>query len=388
MNINDAKQVAIRTHLASLGNGHRASGLYLESGPGIGKSEGTFQYAAELAATINEPVGIVIFMLATISSVDVRGFLLPQKQADGTLGSQFSTPPWYPTKENMIVIEPNGTIHPEGTWPNDLPRVGVLFLDEFAQAEDEVKKPAAELIYRGSVGTSHLPAKWRVIAAGNRLSDRSGAVRELMFIVNRRCRLSISANLPAWLEWANKLPPEKSLHYLVQSFAQKNPDLVFRDAVPAGNNPFCTPRTLCLLNQDLMALRSDADIKANRLPLDDIAREVAAGWIGDGEAAQLYTHFKYADELPDIADIVADASKAKLPPNKDAQMVAGYMLAHNLDATNAKPIMEYVTRLNIEMQCLSIRAMLANSERGRFVVAEPKMVQWLAKNKQLLTETR
>jgi hypothetical protein len=38
-----------------------------------------------------------------------------------------------------------------------VPRVGILFLDEFAQAEDEVKKPAAELILNGNVGTWRLP---------------------------------------------------------------------------------------------------------------------------------------------------------------------------------------------------------------------------------------
>jgi hypothetical protein len=209
-----------------------------------------------------------------------------------------------------------------------------------------------------------------------------------MFIVNRRCRLSVDAHLPSWLNWANSLPIEKQLHYLTQSFAQKNPDLVFREAVPAGNNPFCTPRTLVLMNQDLMALRSDADIKANRLPLDHIAREVCAGWIGEGEAAQFYTHLKYADELPDIADIEKDPQKAKLPPNKDAQMVAGYMLAHNLNDKNAKPVMEYILRLNIEMQVLSVRAITAQQERARHLVAEPKMVAWLAKNKDLLTASR
>lgn len=388
MNIHDAKQVLISTHLSSLGNGHRASGMHLVSGPGMGKSDGTRQYCEALAKQTNKPVGIVTFMLATISSVDVRGFLLPSKAANGTIDSTFSTPPWFPTNANTAVCEPDGTWHEPGSWREAVPEAGVLFLDEFSQAEDDVKKPAAELVYKGEVGTTRLPGHWRVVSAGNRLSDRSGVLRELMFLVNRRCQLNIDAHLPSWLNWANALPPERRPHYLTLSFAQKNPDLVFRDAVPAGTDPFCTPRTLCLMDQDLAALRSDADKRADRLPLDPIAREVAAGWIGQGEAAQFFTHLKYADELPDVSDIEKDPEKAKLPANKDAQMVCGYMLAHNLTDKNAPQIMKYLKRMNIEMQVLAVRAVTAQENRAAHIVNTKDFTLWLRDNKDLLIASR
>jgi hypothetical protein len=57
------------------------------------------------------------------------------------------------------------------------------------------------------------------------------------------------------------------------------------------------------MDRDLRALRSADDIRKDRLPLDSLAREVAAGWIGGGEAAQFFTHLKYSDELPEIGDI-------------------------------------------------------------------------------------
>lgn len=388
MNINEAKQVLTRTHLAALKQGRRANGMELKSGPGVGKTDGVFQETAELAHAIDEPVGLVPFMLATISSVDVQGFMLPVKSSEGSLDSTFSTPPWMPTKANTIVFEPDGTIHQAGTWTGPIPRVGNLFLDEFGQAEDEVKKPAAELLYKGNVGTKRLPDLWRVVAASNRLSDRSGVMRELMFIVNRKCTLNVDAHLPSWLEWANARPPESRPHYLSISFAQKNPDLVFRDAVPPGSDPFCTPRTLCLLDQDLAALRSDKDVRADRLPTDDIAREVAAGWIGGGEAAQFFTHLKYADELPDVADIERDPKKAKLPANKDAQMVCGYMLAHNVNDKNAPQMMAYIERLNIEMQVLAVRAVTAQQDRARHIVNTQAFTHWLKNNKDLLIASR
>lgn len=388
MDINSAKRVLQRTHIAAIEAHERANGAYLESPPGLGKSEGVMQYVQAMAAEAGEPVGVVPFMLATISSVDVRGFMLPQKGQNGALDTVFSTPPWYPVKANMHVVTPDGVWHKPGTWDNVLPRIGVLFLDEFGQAEDEVKKPAAELLLKGNVGTFELPLDWRVVAAGNRLTDRSGVMRELMFIVNRRCRLSVDPSLPAWGLWADAQPDGKRPHYLTRSFAQKNPDIVFQDKVPAGADPFCTPRSLCLMDKDLRALRSAEDIAKDRLPLDPDAREVAAGWIGGGSAAQFFTHLKYADELPDIADIEKDPAGAKLPPNRDAQMVAGYMLAHNITEKNASAMMRYINRMHVEMQVLSVRAITAQPKPSLYVVNTTEFGKWLGKHKDLLIASR
>lgn len=392
MDLNSAKQVLLRTHIASLHLGERANGMYLESGPGAGKSETVDQTAAQTAVEIGEPVGLVVFMLATVSSVDVRGFMMPAKRADGLPGmdTYFSTPPWYPVRANTIVFEPDGTRWRAGTWPTDrpMPRVGMLFLDEMGQAEDEVKKPAAELILHGNVGTAELPLGWRVVAAGNRMSDRSGVLRELMFLVNRRCKLSIEARFPPWQAWANAQPAHRRPHFLTISFAQKEPGLVFRDAVPPGADPFCTPRTLCLLDRDLKALRSPAEIQRDTLPTDAVAREVAAGWIGAGEAAQLFTHMKYHDEIPDLADIERSPTGAKVPPNKDAQMVCAYMVAHGVTETNAPALLGYITRLNVEMQVLAVRAAQANQSAAKALLNTVEFSRWLGKNKDLLIASK
>lgn len=383
MDIAAAQQVMLRTHIAALKTNTRASGLQLVSGPGIGKSDGTEQETAMLARAMNEPAGLVTEMLATYMSADARGFMLPIKGENG-LDTVWSVPSWYPKLANMKVVEPDGTWHAMGTWTGPVPRIGNLFLDEFSQAEDDVKKSAAELIYRGQVGTTVLPIGWRVIAAGNRTSDRSGVLRELMFVVNRRMQISVDPSLPAWLNYVNQQHPDNRPHYLTISFAQKNPDLVFRDSVPEGTDPFCTPRTLCLLDKDLAALRSDEDIAKDRLPTDPIAREVAAGWIGGAAAAQFFTHLRYADQLPDIEDIEKDPMKAKCPEGRDAQMVASYMIAHNVTEQNAGAIIKYLDRMNIEMQVLAVRAISAQQERAKAIVIQPGYMQWLQKHKDLL----
>src|SRR6187401_1287120 len=104
MNLEQAKQVAVRTHMAALGMGVRANSMEWKSGPGIGKSSTVEDVCAELARLLDQPVGLTIMMLATIQSVDVRGFMLPTKKANGTLGTQFSEPPWMPVRDNTIVF--------------------------------------------------------------------------------------------------------------------------------------------------------------------------------------------------------------------------------------------------------------------------------------------
>jgi hypothetical protein len=383
MNLNQAQQVILRTHLAAMKLGHRANSIEMVSGPGLGKSSTVEQSCAELAKLTDEPVGLVINMLATFQSVDVRGFMLPQK-GDPRPITVFSEPPWMPTKLNSIVFEPNGTKWLPGTWDSALPRIGVCFLDEFGQAEDEVKKAAAELLLNGQVGTDRLPMGWRVIAASNRMSDRAGVVRALTFITNRRMELAIEPHLPTWNAWVNNLPPELRPHHYTVSFANQNPGLVFKEEVPAGDKPFCTPRTLVRMDQDLRALREPADLERDRLPVDMIAREVVAGWIGGGEGAQYMTHLRYADEIPEIADIIKNAGSAKLPEKRDAQMVCAFMVAHHLAEHNHQPILRYIMRLNIDMQVLAMRTITAQTERAAIVTNTPTFTNWLLKHQDLL----
>lgn len=384
MNLNQAVQVIVRTHIAALNAGHRANAIELKSGPGIGKSSAIDQTCALLARMLNEPVGLTIEMLATIQSIDIRGFMIPQKTSDGKLGTIFSTPPWYPAVVNTIVFTPDGRKYLKGEWTGPTPRVGITFLDEFGQADDDCKKAAAELVLHGEVGNTRLPQGWRVIAASNRLSDRAGVMRALTFVTNRRMEILVEGHLPTWNDWVDGLDIAEQPHHLTVSFANKSPDLVFRDAVPPGDGPFCTPRTLILMDRDLRALRSKEEVVSGRLPMDGVAREVCSGWIGGGESAQYFTHIRFADLLPDIADIEKDPMTAKLPAARDAQMVCAYMLAHNVSPTNGDKIIRYINRLNIEMQTLAVQTITKQPQRGKMVANSPMFTKWLIDHKDLL----
>lgn len=392
MHLSDAKQVMLRTHMAALANGTRATAIELVSGPGIGKSSVVMQTMEALAREINEPVGIRVFMLATIQSCDVNGFGLPAKNQTvaGIPDFVFSLPPWYPVRMNTYVVTPDGVWHKPGQWPADMPmpRIGGLFLDEYAQADDDVKKPAAELLLNGRVGTCELPPGWRVIAASNRMSDRSGVLRPLMFAINRRMELRIDAHLPTWEDWCNAQPVEHRPHYLTLSFARKHPQLVFRDEIPTGTDPFCTPRTLIMMDANLRALRTAEETKRGVLPMDHIAREVCAGLIGPGECAQFMSHIKFADSLPDIEDVIKTPKTAKLPDGLDGQMVCAFFLAHQVDDKSCAPILEYIKRMKAEMQVLCVTTITKQQDRAKHLATQRMYTEWLLRNRDVLVASQ
>jgi hypothetical protein len=387
MNLNQALDVSLRTHMAAIQAGVRPNAEEWVSGPGVGKSTTVREMMRRMAVELGRPVGLVTEMLATIQSVDVRGFMLPQKAADGTIRpiTVFSIPPWFPTRQNTTVFMPDGSeVLPPHAADVAVPDVGVVFLDEWGQGENEVKAAAAELLLNGQVGGDRLPVGWRVIAASNRMTDRAGVVRSLTFITNRRREVNIDANVATWMEWANNLDPAVRPHHYTLSFASKQPDLVFRDTVPPGDKPFCTPRTLVLMDRDLRSLRTPDDLRRDRLPTDQVAREVVSGWIGGPEGAQFMTHLRFADLLPDIADIERDPMRAKLPDDRAAQMVCAFMLAHHLNKDRAVNLLRYVRRLNIEMQVLAMRTITARTEHAKLVALTPSYQDWLLENKDIL----
>lgn len=397
MNLREARILLLRTHHAAYRMEERAPSIEMISGPGLGKSTIVGDYCGELCRLLNEPVGFMVNMLASMSAPDVRGFMLPTKQPDGRLISVFSESPLMPRHDNIMVYEPDGSsplgykLWPLGTWPADrpLPRIGGSFLDEFGQGEDEVKKPAAEYVLKGEIGTNQLPPGWRVIAASNRMSDRSGVVRPLGHVINRRMEVFLTGSYEIWNEdFVQKLPPEKRPHHLTVSFAQMQPQIVFKDAVPIDNKAYTTPRSLVAADRTLRALATDAQRADNALPIDDLAREAAAGWLGEGDASQFFVHCKYSEQLPKIEQVEARPDEAKLPSGLDAQMVCAHMLSHAITAKNAKPIVKYAMRLNIEMQALMFRNVTQQPHTAAAVLNTPEFGAWVAKNKDLIIASR
>lgn len=345
MNITQAIDLIVETFFIQQQIGERFA-IEIVSGPGMGKSAAVYQAGERIAKRLGEGCTIKPFFLTTVEPPDVRGFGLPGRDSDGTAIMQFTKAPWMPRAGDS--------------------KFGIVFLDEFGQANHDVAKPAAELFHSGRVGDSVLPITYMVIAASNRESDRSGTVRSLAFIDNRKMQIQVRPDLDAFLDWGER----NNIHHAALSFAKSHPGIVFRDSVPDKPGPFCTPRTLVKASHLL-----------GKLP-PDLFLEALGGYIGEGAAAEFMTHMNVVDALPSWEDIVADPAAAKLPENRpDATYAAMQMVSARVEGTTARPAFLYLKRMGKEFQVAGLKSVL---KRCPAIVQTPDFATWLRDNKDLV----
>tara|TARA_R110000772_G_scaffold62030_1_gene139477 strand:+ start:76 stop:1128 length:1053 start_codon:yes stop_codon:yes gene_type:complete len=328
--------------------------MLLVGGSGIAKTS--------IVEAFTEAMGFgrVSFHLTSIDAPDVRGFLIPQKSDDGPV-SVFTKPPI------ISAIEATGM------------EKGVLFLDEFLQADHLVQKAIRPLLTERVVGDHKLPDGWTVWAASNRPSDKAGANRILGHVTNAVLMLDVTADVTGWLSWAGK----QKIHPMCMAFASSRPGVVFSaDAPKDPTRPYCTPRSFTYLSEYLA--RDAVDMN---LPSDGISTEVAQGFIGEAAAAEFFAFIKVANELPTIEQILADPNSAKLPaPDRmDAQYAAVQMCVHHSESSTVDKLFTYVERLNKELQVTAAKQLMDRSE-GTLVNSQV-LANWVSKNRALIINT-
>lgn len=344
MKIDQAKDlIKTQVRMAVEKNIHIAT--LLESGPGLGKSSIVEQAAEEMSKELGEPVLCKPFHLTTVEPPDVRGFGLPAKDGNGKPCMTFTTPPW--------AVQPGE------------PARGILFLDELGQASQDVQKPAAELLLHRRVGTYQLPQGWIVVAATNRESDKSGVVKQLMHVVNRRMLIKIEPDLDAWVNWAER----NDVNPLAIAFAKWKPGHVFADKLPEKPGPFCTPRSLVMASQ-LIA----------ELPIEQFI-ECAAGIIGEGTAGELVAFLRVAQQLPKFEEIIAKPDKVRVPDKPDACYAVMQMVAHRVTGETATAGFTYLKRLPKEFQVAGLKAAFNKCPE---IVQAKDYAKWLHENKDLV----
>ena len=346
MNVNQAVKFIADMYFIQQKTGERFA-IELVSGPGMGKDAAVEQAGALISRRLgNLPFAIKSFFLTTVEPPDVRGFGLPGTDTDGSTIMSFTKAPWVPRCED--------------------PKHGFVFLNERRQAQPDVAKPSAELLLNGQVGESKLDLTYMVLAASNRESDRSGVNRDLAFIENRRMVINIEPSLDAWCDWAER----KGLNPFAIAFAKIKPSLIFADKVPDKAGPFCTPRTFVKTSH----LIGELDM--------DMFTEAAAGYIGEGVAAEFVAFLRVAEELPKWEDIVASPDKVKIPENRiDATYAAMQMVAHRVDAATAKPAFVFLKRLGKEFQVAGLKAVLRRCPQ---MIQTPDFASWIRENKDLV----
>ena len=238
--------------------------VFLWGPPGIGKSELVEGIAAELG-------GLMIDLrLGQMEPTDIRG--IPFYNRD--TGKMDWAPPIDLPDEELA-----------GQYPMVL-----LFLDEMNSAPASVQAAAYQLILNRRIGRYRLPDNVRIVAAGNRESDKGVTFRMPTPLANRFVHQEMRVDFPAWQEWAVNNNIHKDVVGYI-SFAKQ--DLYDFDAKSASR-AFATPRSWTFVSE----LIGDDSVD------EDTATNLIAGTIGEGLAVKFMAHRKVAGRMPKPLDIL------------------------------------------------------------------------------------
>lgn len=226
---------------------------FLWGPPGIGKST----IVRDIAKKNNWE--LIDLRLSLLNPVDLRGLPVidkEKKQAD-----------WYP---------------PAFLPKYDSKKTGILFLDEINLAPLSVQAAAYQLILDKKVGEYKFPPHWRIIAAGNRETDKANVYKLSAPLANRFVHFNLTFNLNSWRDWAERsnVRPE------IIDFLILRPALLMQ--MPTDSQKaFPTPRSWAFTSDLLEAFGFDSEGGVT-----DHLHHVILGTIGDGVGKEFIAYLK------------------------------------------------------------------------------------------------
>ena len=202
--------------------------------PGVGKSQGIRQVAEQLERNTGKTVHITDVRLLLFNPVDLRG--IPTANADKTLAV------WL--KPQIFQMDESDRV------------VNILFLDEISAAPPSVQAAAYQITLDRMVGEHRLPENCIVIAAGNRVTDKSVAYNMPKALANRLCHLELREDPQAWHDWA----VTRGVHPYVVGFLEYNSYPLMKFEPASTDLAFPTPRSWEMVSSILNTVSDDLDV--------------------------------------------------------------------------------------------------------------------------------
>ena len=252
--------------------------------PGVGKSQAVRQIAKTLEGGSGKKVNVTDVRLLLFNPIDLRG--IPVANEEKTLAV------WL--KPQIFQMDLGEDV------------INILFLDEISAAPQSVQAAAYQITLDRVVGEHRLPDNCIVIAAGNRVTDKSVSFKMPKALANRLLHIEIEGSFDSWRKWAIKAGiNEKVLGYL--SFRN---DRLFGFNAASDDLAFPTPRSWEMVSG---LLNHVEDSVTAMYPM-------IAGLIGIGTAVEFRTWCKIYQNLPSMEDVFT--GRAQTFPEKTDAMYA------------------------------------------------------------------
>lgn len=306
--------------------------LFIHGSPGIGKS-----YIVADVAKKNE-LELVDIRLSQMDPVDLRG--VPSIKEDQTV--------WMPPV----------------FFPKESDSEGILFLDELNSAPPSVQAAIYQLVLNRQMGEYVLPKGWRIICAGNRVSDRGVVFRLPTPLANRMVHLHVQARFDDFKLFALKA----ALHHFVIGFLSFRPDLLSTEPVVEddANPAFATPRSYHMLSNIIKATDNITSIVS-----------IIYGTIGYSAGIEFVSYVKVYEDLPDISAIYEGVyPEISNQPALLYALVSALVEYYNGSEIHQNHLFTFSERLPTEFGVMLIKDVIVKDEG---LSTHPLFDRWLEK---------
>ncbi len=321
--------------------------------PGVGKSQAVRQIAAEIGERTGKRVNVTDVRLLLFNPIDLRG--IPTANADKTLAV------WL--KPQIFQMDESEEV------------VNILFLDEISAAPQSVQAAAYQITLDRVVGEHRLPENCIVIAAGNRVTDRSVTFKMPKALANRLMHIEVECSFNSWKEWAIR----SGVNDKVVGFLSFRRQHLMNFEAASDDLAFATPRSWEMVSNILNFVDPDVDKMYHLI----------AGIVGTGPAVEFRTWAKVYSDLPSVEDIF-DGKQPKMPAGTDAMYalcsaMTAYARDHRDDLRRIANSVRYADRMPPDFSTVLLKDYMAIEPDYRAKLLRiPEFTEWLQTKGRLL----
>lgn len=327
--------------------------VMLWGAPGVGKSQAVRQIAEEIKSETGKEVKVTDVRLLLFNPIDLRG--IPTANADKTLAI------WL--KPQIFQMDDSDDI------------VNILFLDEISAAPQAVQAAAYQITLDRVVGEHKLPENCIVIAAGNRVTDKSVAFKMPKALANRLLHIEVEGSFKSWKNWAIR----KGINEKVIGFLSFRNDYLMGFNTSSEDLAFTTPRSWEMVSNILNSVSSDVDE----------AYDLIAGLIGIGAAIEFKSWCNVYSNLPKMDDIFSGTT-TKVPTSTDAiyaliSSMVVYAREHKDDMKKIANSIKYAELLPPDFSVVLFKDYMAIDKNYKEkLIRIPEFNKWLQTRGRLL----
>ena len=351
MKVNE--MVSLMTPLYAASNPKEIPSLMLWGAPGIGKSRSIDAISKKLETMTGKKVVVTDVRLLLFNPVDLRG--IPVADAKRELAI------WL--KPKIFQMDPSDNI------------INILMLDELSAAPQSVQAAAYQITLDRIIGEHKLPDNCIVIAAGNRVTDKSVAYKMPKALGNRLTHLEIVCDIDDWKQWAIPAGIDSRIVGFLNYMSSK----LFVFDPSNDDNAYPTPRSWEMVHRYLTKINSIEQ-----------AFPLIAGSIGLGCATEFKAWTQVFHKLPDIKGIL-DGTITDVPKEPDVLFALSAAIVSAIGRTQGAAkkkalsnVLTYSMNMPAEFSTLTVKDMVMVEDLRQKILTLPEWITWSRKHKNFI----